>query len=412
MLHFEVGRPVAMGRHVGHLGPLDSTHHYCRAGLAPSGDVLAVYAMHPDRTRPAGSCVPIVAPGSRNPIYKFRPRRVDPTYPWPVEHVLCRSGDGGSTWGECQPLEGCSVVTIGARLLSPYRQIHALEPGLAVGAFQVSDDDGVTWYDRPDVLYRYPTDLRLSEEVDPTTGTRVVLDFENAGAHQAVADGSLVVFATASRQDADGARWWFPLMFRSTDGGATFDFVACPTGTDRPVDHHGYTEPALACLPGGDLLAVFRTEYHQPDRILMQCRSADGGLTWTAPAACPGVPRHYPLRQLRPVANRGKTHLNAASVSPALCTLTNGVVALTYGRPGVHLAFSEDGSGEVWTDRLAVVPEHSLFGANDSGSAMSGLVPVSDDTVLLIYDVYNWRDHPDAVPGNTVFALRVTVRSV
>lgn len=412
MLHIEVGRPVAIGRHAGHLEASESTFHYCRAGLAPSGDVLAVYAMHPDRARPDGSGVPTAAPGGRYPIYKFRPHLVDPDYPWPVEHVLCRSGDGGRTWGDGQPLEGCNLFRVGSRLLSPYRQIHALEPGLGVGAFQVSDDDGVTWYDRPDVLYQYPTDLGLGEVVDPSTGIPVVLDFENGGAHQVVADGSLVVLATGSREDARGSRWWFPLMFRSTDGGATFDFMACPTGPGRPVDHHGFTEPALTRLPGGGLLAVFRTEYHQPDRILMQCRSGDGGLTWTAPVACPGVPRHYPLRRLRPIANSGKTHLNAASVSPALCTLGNGVVALTYGRPGVHLAFSEDGSGEVWTDCLAVVPEPSLFGANDSGSGMSGLVPVSEDAVLLIYDVYNWRDHPDALPGNTVFGLRVTVRPV
>ncbi len=76
----------------------------------------------------------------------------------------------------------------------------------------------------------------------------------------------------------------------------------------------------------------------------------------------------YAVRAV-PIINQGKTHGNAAAVSPDLALLPNGVVALTYGRPGQYIAFSEDGSGVEWRDRIAVVSEQSLFGVNDLSSA-------------------------------------------
>ena len=41
-----------------------------------------------------------------------------------------------------------------------------------------------------------------------------------------------------------------------------------------------FVEPALTELPNGDLLAVFRTGYHQPDRLMLQCKSSDRGKSW------------------------------------------------------------------------------------------------------------------------------------
>ena len=42
-----------------------------------------------------------------------------------------------------------------------------------------------------------------------------------------------------------------------------------------------FVEPALTELPNGDLLAVFRTGYHQPDRLMLQCKSSDRGKSWS-----------------------------------------------------------------------------------------------------------------------------------
>jgi len=113
----------------------------------------------------------------------------------------------------------------------------------------------------------------------------------------------------------------------------------------------------------------------------------------------------FPARKI-PVVNTGKTHLNAVAVSPDLAVLPNGVIVLTYGRPGQYLAFSEDGSGAAWHDRVAVVAEHSLFGVNDASSAMAGVTAISDDEFLLVYDVRNYQSSTLPDPANTVFALR------
>jgi hypothetical protein len=198
-------------------------------------------------------------------------------------------------------------------------------------------------------------------------------------------------------------------MFRSTDGGHHFEFVGLPTGSKPPDDHDGFTEPALTELPNGDLLAAFRVEYHRPDRVMMQCKSSDGGRTWTDPVICPGVPRYYPLRRLQPIHNEGKTHMNAANVSPWLATLPNGVIAMVYGRPGVYITFSEDGTGNEWRDRIPVVPEPSLFGVNYDSSHMAGVIDVGENELVMIYDVYNYQPPEGGPAGNTVFALRMRV---
>ena len=120
------------------------------------------------------------------------------------------------------------------------------------------------------------------------SGAVQALNFENCNTMQVADDGSLITFATAARREGD-VPWWFPVLFRSTDGGHSFDYVTLPCGADKPESSHGYTEPTLARLPNGDLLAVLRVEYNEPMRVMMQCRSSDGGGTWTAPEMCPGV---------------------------------------------------------------------------------------------------------------------------
>lgn len=195
--------------------------------------------------------------------------------------------------------------------------------------------------------YAWPHEYASSRSTD---GGRTWFEPVPTEGHNAVAVGDLTL----------AQPWWFPVLFRSTDGGFNFDYVSMPCGSDKPDGSHGYTEPALTRLPNGDLLAISRVEYHDPMRVMMQFRSSDDGHTWTTPEICPGVPPVYPVRKI-PVVNDGKTHLNAVAVSPELAVLPNGVVVLTYGRPGQYLAFSEDGTGTQWRDRIAVVPEHSLF---------------------------------------------------
>ena len=78
------------------------------------------------------------------------------------------------------------------------------------------------------------------------------------------------------------------------------------------------------------------------------------------------------------------------------------VVALTYGRPGQYIAFSENSSGAQWRDHIAVVPEQSLFGVNDLSSAMAGITATGDDELLLVYDVRNYCSQEMPGPATTI----------
>src|SRR5262249_19108070 len=139
------------------------------------------------------------------------------------------------------------------------------------------------------------------------------------------------------------------IFLRSRDRGRSWDYVSTALG-NKPPDHLGFTEPDVKLLPNGEIVCVARTEYHLPDRILVQARSADDGLTWSEPTAAPGVAPHYPVRFQRPLKNYGKLYLGAANVTPFLLVLKNGIVVLSYGRPGVKVAFSKDGTAKAWTD--------------------------------------------------------------
>jgi hypothetical protein len=408
MLHLEFDEPVVIARAAGPLDVQQATHHYCNAGRAADGSLIAHLSLHPDRARPPGSRVPVQLPGSTYPSYLFRPLENHPEYAWPHEYASSRSTDGGRTWSKPLPTEAHNAVACGELTLGQQHRAWLVEPGLAVTCLIVSDDGGISWRERPDVLFCYPADLPLTPKQDDVSGAVMAFNFENCNTMQVASDGSLITFATAVRRDGN-VPWWFPVLFRSTDGGFRFDYVSLPCGADKPDNSHGYTEPTLARLPNNDLLAVSRVEYHGPMRVMMQFRSADEGLTWTAPEICPGVPPVYPVRKI-PVVNEGKTHLNAVAVSPDLVVLPNGVAVLTYGRPGQYLAFSEDGSGAEWHDRIAIVPEHSLFGTNDASSAMAGVTAIGDDEVLLVYDVRNYQSAELLTPANTVFALRVRIK--
>ena len=134
-------------------------------------------------------------------------------------------------------------------------------------------------------------------------------------------------------------------LVRSTDLGYTWTYHATMVyfGADPTPgsggEFAGAVEPTVTYLPNGDLLAVIRTNGDpagRPEgdfRPLYTTKSTNGGLTWTTPAIA--------------VVQAGESHSDLDSSSPTLAVLNNGVVALEYGRPGFHVAFSTD-YGATW----------------------------------------------------------------
>ncbi len=137
-------------------------------------------------------------------------------------------------------------------------------------------------------------------------------------------DGAWVTAILGHSSTDRNARYFAELhCLASLDQGRTWT----PRGTifnQRELSTFGATEEYSFINSGDGIVCVFRTDQCTYDplnhtMVTLQARSRDNGLTWSTP---------------EPVAS--------SSVTPHLVKLENGVVALVYGRPGVHVKFSTD----------------------------------------------------------------------
>ena len=199
-------------------------------------------------------------------------------------------------------------------------------------------------------------------------------------------DGSILSVVYPRSLDGDVA------CHRSTDSGRSWrlqgriayepDAAADPLARSRT---QGFTEPGSAFLADGSLLVMLRTTDGLGVGPLYSSRSSDLGKTWSKPAV-----------------------VNTFGVMPRLLRLRNGVLVLSYGRPGAEVRFSLDGRGEVWTDPLRLVSAESPDVQADS-CGYTSLLAVSDDSFLV---AYSWFKRPgdDNLPRKALLVRRVTVR--
>ena len=147
------------------------------------------------------------------------------------------------------------------------------------------------------------------------------------------------------------------VLVASEDEGKTWNYV-----TTIAYDHdpriQGMSEPVLRQVADGSLLCIMRRGGREP---LAQCRSTDGGQTWSEPELLAGW-----------------------GVDPDLYLMSNGVLACTFGRPGLHIMFSEDGCGYAWG-------YHTVIGEWSSSTYM-GITEIAPDTLLLAYDAKKSED--------------------
>ena len=118
----------------------------------------------------------------------------------------------------------------------------------------------------------------------------------------------------------------------SADRGQTWRYLTT-IGYDQ-IGSEGYNEGSMRPLPSGEWLAVMRTgnekDFKCQDNPIMWSVSKNEGRTWTKPQ---------------------RTGLEGAY--PSLAVLSDGLLVLSYGRPGAMIAFSADG-GRTWTDHTCV----------------------------------------------------------
>ena len=81
--------------------------------------------------------------------------------------------------------------------------------------------------------------------------------------------------------------------------------------------------------------------------------------------------------------------------------LSNGVLACSYGRPGVNIMFSLDGTGNGWTKHTAI------FSGNST--SYTSFAEVAPGRLLLIFDARAFQDAPGAKPANCIRGVFIDV---
>ncbi len=173
----------------------------------------------------------------------------------------------------------------------------------------------------------------------------------------------------------EGAYQYRTWVCRSRDGGKTWAYLSTVGANEilpLPERAEGWCEPDLIDTGGGSLLCVMRTggspHKGSPERYtdLYASHSADGGESW-------GLPK--------PIAPWG--------VWPRLLRMSNGVIALASGRPGVFLLFSADG-GQSWTEPQVVTDFDDDW--NRCSSGYNCIAETAPGVLSLFYDDVDPKD--------------------
>ena len=255
------------------------------------------------------------------------------------------STDGGLTWGQEQAspdqMDGgqASGPLQNGGSFKPYAKGRPVdgEPGWFELDMLYFNDDFSEYTDEP---CRVHMPGAIKQKVE---GRSYVWDFPRFRANIATLTGGdlITVMFGLYEGDAVGASHGSRvIVVRSSDQGRTWLYQGTVThehedpNPELPGMFPGFNESSIAPLANGQLLCIMRSQgSHYPSeyRPLYVSWSDDMGKTWTKP-----VPTRPHLMNIR----------------PALITLDNGVLAVVYGRPGVHVAFSTD-NGHTWGNRVS-----------------------------------------------------------
>lgn len=324
------------------------------------------------------------------------------------------SADGGGTWVLGHALEWTAGLLLpnGDRIIAgrpavtpraiPVDELTLPEPaGRIIGTYGRLPYTFYRHDDLPDQLRGVPL-VRLAAGKGEWTAERARLHdpgFQRYAIQQVfpvvwwgdlnlAPDGSILAVVYPRSLEGDVA------CHRSTDFGRSWhlqgrityepDARADPQARART---QGFTEPGSALLPDGSLLVMLRTTDGLGVGPLYSSRSGDLGKTWSRPAV-----------------------VNASGVMPRLLRLGNGILVLSYGRPGAEVRFSFDGFGATWSDPLKLVPLSSTDVQADS-CGYTSLLPLSDDSFLI---AYSWFKRPgeDGAARKALLVREVKVQPV
>ncbi|MCZ6675743.1 MAG: sialidase family protein [Candidatus Poribacteria bacterium] len=288
-----------------------------------------------------------------------------------------RSLDGGVTWGS-------PTVIVDTEVDDRNPAVGQAPDGTVVLAYHAQgsyNEDGSWARDLRRVQMRvtWSNDGGLTWETPQPLNYAPMEKYSAYGHIVNLPDGTMLLPIYGSRVGATEKTRDHAYILRSQDNGRTWE---APT-----LIAEGYNETALLPLPNGDLLAAFRSD----DRgaLLATSRSADGGMTWTEPAAVTGAREH-----------------------PAdLMLLSNGWVIMFFGVRhdpfGVQAYLSKD-QGRTWAARLIVCDE---VGDNDLGYPST--VRLGDQLVTAYYSApRQWNEPNYRGEGAFARALRYSEKEL
>lgn len=165
----------------------------------------------------------------------------------------------------------------------------------------------------------------------------------------------------------------------SADNGRSFKYrsqvAADPTGIEM------MGEPMLCHNRQGELVCIVRKTDH---RVLPMCitYSKDDGHTWEQP---------------KDLFDRG--------VFPGIAMLGGKVMLLSYGRPGVWLSASPDGSGRDWAEPMAII-ENQVSIPNQypqDSCSYTDMIEIEPGRVIMVYSDFKHRN----AAGETCKAIKI-----
>jgi len=303
-----------------------------------------------------------------------------PEPPWNPESLSPRLRESFLRFNKKAPLAGvgggdkgglssfCNLAD-GACISYFYHTMRGEVPDIFVDSMWTSPDGGRTWRGPLEAEFAVPGNAQDPLGKGPALWHRSVQ----------LTNGNLVTVAHTLFAGEGKIR---VITLGSSDKGRHWRYLAT-IAYDPKIRTEGYTEPIICQTANGKLICFMRTE----GAMMQQSFSNDGGQTWTPPEKA-GV----------------------EGVAPDMHLLSSGVLACSYGRPGVNIMFSTDGSGTQWSHHTSIFSGiTAVSSTTDKSTCYTGFAEVSPGRLLLIFDAINFQDTPEARPANCIRGVYIEV---
>ncbi|WP_169540072.1 sialidase family protein [Niabella aurantiaca] len=297
-----------------------------------------------------------------------------------------RSNDDGKTWYQTGHKMGASVYQFpqpdNEAIQHSFKTRKGKGPGVYEATFYRSRDQGKTWKEFTSII-RLPKEMNWSGVTD-----RKII---------ALKDGSLLMTLYGRMANTVG---FSVQLVRSTDRGKTWSFYSTVAfNITEKLLGEGFCEPTLLLLPNNKMLCFIRSSGNYP-ASLGSSNNND-----------PTVKMPFFYSKTTPLFmsasnDMGKTWSNAAPVNdfgvwPDALVLQNGIIALSYGRPGNWLMFSNN-NGVSWGPRLQF---YNDIYPPDCGNYMS-IAEIAPNILFVVYSRTDPNDNSRSEIVGTYFQVK------